>query len=125
MSIFISRRAGNYFNVLSMGKHVGVISLVVFSLALSQEKSSVNAAGTNGHAAEMAKFAFERFKKLEGKTITFTFFDATNLKSRDQGHMDKAVLRFLDNDHFTTQWTWYQNGTEKWREEIQMARQPR
>ncbi len=59
----------------------------------------------------------------EGKTITFTFLDATNLKSRDQGHMDKALFRFLDDDHFTTQWTWYQNGKENWMEEIQMERQ--
>lgn len=59
----------------------------------------------------------------EGKTITFTFLDATNLKSRDQGHMDKAVFRFVDENHFTTQWTWYQNGKESWMEEIRMERQ--
>ena len=60
----------------------------------------------------------------EGRAITFTFLDATNLKSRDQGHMDKAVFRFVDDDHFTTQWTWYQSGKENWMEEIRMERQP-
>jgi hypothetical protein len=58
----------------------------------------------------------------DGKTIEFTFMDATNLPSRDKGHMDKAVYRFADRDHFTVQWTWYQDGSEKWMEEIQMQR---
>ena len=57
-----------------------------------------------------------------GKKITFTFLDATGLPSRNTGHMDKAVFRFLDEDHFTTQWTWYQNGKESWMEEIRMER---
>lgn len=57
-----------------------------------------------------------------GKTITFTFLDGTNLPSRDRGHMDKAVFRFEDADHFTTRWTWYQDGTERWMEEIRMER---
>jgi len=54
----------------------------------------------------------------DGKTITFTFIDATNLSSRDKGHMDKAVFRFIDDNKFSTQWTWYQNGKESWMEEI-------
>jgi hypothetical protein len=56
------------------------------------------------------------------KTITFTFRDATNLASRDRGHMDKAVFRFVDADHFSSQWTWYQDGTERWMEEIRYVR---
>lgn len=57
-----------------------------------------------------------------GKTITFTFLDAGNLPSRDRGHMDKMVFRFLDDDHATSKWTWYQDGKEKWLEEIQLER---
>ncbi|MGH7495117.1 MAG: hypothetical protein ACREOO_22325 [bacterium] len=205
MSVFISGRKKKFFSVLSMSRIVGMILLVAFSVGLTQEMlpaelgpgaTSVSAAGTNGHAAAMAKSVFERFKKLEGKwkgrstkgweevvnfktiargsvvvensfdahpnetmmtmfyldgdrlmlthycvagsqprlvatafedeakAITFTFLDATNLKSRDQGHMDKAVFRFADENNFTTQWTWYQNGKESWMEEIRMARQP-
>lgn len=60
----------------------------------------------------------------DGKTFEFTFLDATNLPSRDKGHMDKAVYRFIDENHFTTKWTWYENGQEKWLEEIQMERVP-
>jgi hypothetical protein len=36
--------------------------------------------------------------------------------------MDKAVYHFVDNNHFTTRWTWYHDGNEKWMEEIQMER---
>jgi len=57
-----------------------------------------------------------------GSRITFTFLDGTNLPTRDRGHMDKAVFRFLDEDHFSTRWTWYQDGKETWMEEIRMER---
>lgn len=54
--------------------------------------------------------------------VTFTFRDATNLRSRDQGHMDKVVFRFVDGGRFTARWTWYQDGTERWMEEIEFVR---
>jgi hypothetical protein len=50
--------------------------------------------------------------------IAFEFLDATNLPSRDHGHMDRAVYSFLDDDHFSSRWTWYQDGAERWLEEI-------
>ena len=59
------------------------------------------------------------------RTVTFTFLDATNLPSRDHGHMDKAILRFLDDDHFSSRWTWYQDGEETWMEEIVYERKGR
>ncbi len=58
----------------------------------------------------------------EGKTITFTFLDGTNLPSRDRGHMDKAIFRFVDDNHVSSKWTWYQNGKESWMEEITLER---
>jgi hypothetical protein len=58
------------------------------------------------------------------KSITFTFLDATNLRSRDQGHMDKMVFRFIDENHAVSRWTWYQNGKESWMEEIALERIP-
>jgi hypothetical protein len=45
-----------------------------------------------------------------GRKITFTYLDGTNLSSRDQGHMDKAIFHFIDEDHILSRWTWYQNG---------------
>lgn len=50
--------------------------------------------------------------------IIFEFLDATNIKTRDQGHMDKVVFKFKSDDEFTDQWTWYQDGKETWEEEI-------
>jgi hypothetical protein len=51
-----------------------------------------------------------------------SFRDATNLASRDAGHMDKAVYRFQSADEFTSQWSWYANGKESWMEEIRYRR---
>lgn len=59
-----------------------------------------------------------------GKTITFTFLDGANIPTRDRGHMDKAVYRFIDDNRVTAQWTWYQNGKESWMEEIHLERLP-
>jgi hypothetical protein len=59
------------------------------------------------------------------KTVGFTFRDATSLASRDVGHMDEAVYRFVDDDHFTARWSWYQAGATQWMEEIAYVRRPR
>lgn len=57
-----------------------------------------------------------------GRKVTFTFVDATNLPSRNKGHMDKLVMRFIDDSHYSSQWTWYQDGKESWMEEIRRER---
>jgi Tol biopolymer transport system component len=36
----------------------------------------------------------------DARTQRFAFLDATNLPSRDRGHMDQAEFRFVDDDHF-------------------------
>ncbi|MCC6425191.1 MAG: hypothetical protein IT435_00080 [Phycisphaerales bacterium] len=58
----------------------------------------------------------------DASRATFTFMDATNLPSRDVGHMDSMVIRFDGPDAFTSQWTWYGKGQESWMEEIQHRR---
>jgi hypothetical protein len=60
----------------------------------------------------------------DGRQITFEFVDGANLPTRDKGHMDKAVYKFpaADDGKFTTQWTWYQQGQERWMEEIHCER---
>lgn len=73
-----------------------------------------------GSQPRLAATAFDD----NGRAITFTFLDATNLPSRDKGHMDKAVFRFKDENSFSSQWTWYQEGKESWMEEIQYERKP-
>lgn len=50
--------------------------------------------------------------------LAFEFLDATNLPSRNHGHMDRAVFTFLDDDRFSSRWTWFQDGREQWLEEI-------
>jgi hypothetical protein len=57
-----------------------------------------------------------------GRRIEFTFLDGTNLPSRNAGHMDRAVFEFHDHTRFTSRWTWYQDGQEKWMEEITYTR---
>ncbi len=58
----------------------------------------------------------------DGKRVTFTYLDSTGLPSRDHGHMDQAVFRFLNQDTFTSKWTWYAKGNEQWMEEIEHRR---
>jgi len=60
-----------------------------------------------------------------GRTVDFGFLDATGIPSRDSGHMDRATYTFLDDAHFTSRWTWYQDGAERWLEEIRYERKAR
>jgi hypothetical protein len=67
--------------------------------------------------------------RLEAKTISadgarieFEYRDGTNLPSRDHGHMDRVVMELRDPDSYTTQWTWYQDGSERWLEKIEHRR---
>jgi hypothetical protein len=55
-------------------------------------------------------------------TATFEYLDGTGLSSRDKGHMDKVVMNFADSDRYRSRWTWYQNGTERWMEDIEYNR---
>jgi hypothetical protein len=48
----------------------------------------------------------------DGKIITFTYVDATNLSSPDAGHMQSMVLTMLDADHHTENWTFIDHGRE-------------
>jgi len=59
----------------------------------------------------------------DGRTATFTFLDGTGMASRETGHMDKMIMTFEDAGTFTSHWTWYQNGSERWMEEIRHVRE--
>jgi hypothetical protein len=48
----------------------------------------------------------------DGKTITFDFFDATNLSAPDAGHMQRVVIALLDANHHTEDWTFNDHGKE-------------
>jgi hypothetical protein len=48
----------------------------------------------------------------DGKVITFTYVDATNLATPDAGHMQKMVLTMLDDNHHTENWVFVDHGKE-------------
>ena len=58
----------------------------------------------------------------DGKVIEFAFHDATNLRSRDAGHMNRAVYTIESPDRYRSRWTFSQNGQERWMEEIVTTR---
>jgi hypothetical protein len=60
--------------------------------------------------------------KNDGADLSFSFLDGTNMTSRDRGHMDRVEMHFIDADHFTSRWTWYQDGREQWLETIEFLR---
>ncbi len=48
----------------------------------------------------------------DGKMLTFTFMDATNLATPDAGHMQKVVFSMSDADHHVEEWTFLDHGKE-------------
>jgi hypothetical protein len=48
----------------------------------------------------------------DGKTITFNFFDGTNIDGPDAGHMQRMVLTTLDDNHHTEEWVFADHGKE-------------
>jgi hypothetical protein len=46
----------------------------------------------------------------DGKVITFTYVDATNLATPDSGHMQKMILTMIDDNHHTEEWTFVDHG---------------
>lgn len=58
----------------------------------------------------------------DGDTVVFEFVSGTGMKSRDDGHMDKLVMKFTSPDSFLEQWSWYQAGQQKPFEEIACRR---
>lgn len=57
----------------------------------------------------------------DGKTISFTFVDATNLSSPKAGHMQSLVITMPDVDHHSEEWTFVQDGKEM-KEHFELAR---
>jgi hypothetical protein len=48
----------------------------------------------------------------DGKTITFTFVDGTNIAGPKAGHMDRLVITIPDANHHSEDWTFAQDGKE-------------
>jgi hypothetical protein len=54
--------------------------------------------------------------------IDFDFLDATNLPSPAAGHMHSAKVRLADNNHFSSEWTYFENGEKKFSEAANYSR---
>jgi hypothetical protein len=54
--------------------------------------------------------------------LRFQFLDATNLGNANAGHMHNVNLRFVDNNHLSAEWQFFENGQQKFTERAQYAR---
>jgi hypothetical protein len=54
----------------------------------------------------------------DGRRIEFSFLDGTNMRSRNDGHMDRAIFTIESPDRYRTRWTFYRDGEERWMEDI-------
>src|SRR5260221_2686352 len=45
-------------------------------------------------------------------SLKFTFFDGTNMPDKKAMHMHNVAFTFRDNDHFTQEWTMYEDGKQ-------------
>jgi hypothetical protein len=62
-----------------------------------------------------------RFDSATGE-LEFEFLDATNLASPRAGHMHNVKIRLRDNNHFISEWEFYDNGERKNIEAAQYTR---
>ena len=65
-----------------------------------------------------------RAESFDGATgeLRFAFVNATGLSSPEAGHMHNASFRFIDADHFATNWQFYEGGKPKFSEAVQYTR---
>jgi len=54
--------------------------------------------------------------------LKFDFVSAGNLKTPNDGHMHNASFRFISNDQFASEWTFYKDGKAQFTEKIQYKR---
>ena len=54
--------------------------------------------------------------------LRFAFVSATGLASPEAGHMRNATFRFIDANHFSTEWQFYEGGKPKFDEAVQYTR---
>jgi hypothetical protein len=102
----------------SFDAHPNETMVTLFSLDLGRLALTHYCVAGNQPHLQATRFSPERGE------VTFTFRDGGNLVSRDRGHMDQAMFRFLDGGRMTSRWTWYQDGAERWMEEIEYRRLP-
>jgi hypothetical protein len=58
----------------------------------------------------------------DGKTVTFTYIDATNLLASQPGHMERHVVTLIDANHYTEQWDFAAKDGSKMHEQFDLQR---
>lgn len=71
-----------------------------------------------GNQPRMEATAFD----LQTGELRFRFLDATNLASPSAGHMHNVALHFVDNNHLSADWQFFENGQPKFTESAQYTR---
>jgi hypothetical protein len=71
-----------------------------------------------GNQPRMQARAFDR----EAGELKFEFLDVTNLAGPNAGHMHNARFRFVDQNHFVSEWDFFENGRLKSTETFKDAR---
>ncbi len=72
-------------------------------------------------AGNQPRMQARRFDAASGE-IDFDFLDATNLATSAAGHMHSAKVWLTDNNHFSSEWTYYENGQKKFGEKANYNR---
>ena len=72
-------------------------------------------------AGNQPRMQAKTFKPDTGELV-FQFLDATNLADPGAGHMHNAKFRFVDHNHLTSEWQFYENGKPKVSETAQYTR---
>jgi hypothetical protein len=63
----------------------------------------------------------ESFDPSTGE-LRFAFLDATGMSGPEAGHMHNATFRFVDANHFTADWQFFEGGKPKMTESMQYTR---
>lgn len=58
----------------------------------------------------------------DGNKVEFEYFDGTNMKDRNVGHMDKVIWEFKGTDTLSSQWSFYKDGKETFMEKFVSTR---
>jgi hypothetical protein len=72
-------------------------------------------------AKNQPRMQAEAFDNSTGE-LRFAFLDATGLATPEAGHMHSATFHFVDADHFSTAWQFFDAGKPKMTETAQYAR---
>lgn len=71
-----------------------------------------------GNQPRMEASAFD----AQSGELRFRFLDATNLSNPSAGHMRNVTLHFVDSNHLSAEWQFFENGQQKFTEKAQYTR---